>query len=681
VKVRTKPGPKTRGRPGRGAFDPETADRLVERLRNTLFAEQQAVFDDDGDYISFLVPRGGGKTSAWLMRAIRRCVRTKRARCLFIATTREQARILIWDDLKDVVDKLGLGEETGESSFNESRCTFTLTRTGSTIRLVGADDTHEIDKLRGKSFHEIGIDEGASHGLKLLRDLVERVLSPRLGNTDGVICLFGTPGHMLQGLFYDVTRPGSPEHRPYVERDNPDVKPALWSSHAWSLEDGAKHVPAIAKLWERALKDKRKKGWSDDHPVWVRERLGRWAADDTENIYRYRPHLEDGSPWNEWDPERVGPLRIAKLPSDRKDWIVGFGADMGAADPFALHAFAASPSDPTRALYHIFEFEAAPDAKMYAKRIAELLFGPDTGSGLAEPQEPERPHRRGRLARRRARGHGAPRRGDPRRAREGVRLPVRAVAARVRRQTRRDRALQRRPRGRPHEDPEGLEARDPAVVAAVDHRRVRQGEGEQEPAEPLGRRRDHGSRHDRERIRGLLAGRSERARRGDRDAASAIGRGRRRALVVRRRGCVRRRVLGRLGQRVEDRLELEPRDPVAVVAAREFGRNGLAAGASERQLAVAVARAVSLEPPEPRGLDGVRDRPPVVPDVDLLAQDTVGEALDDDGHADRADVVHVAGSGARKAGMRARSFARSATSIQALSSSASIIRSRTSPRM
>jgi hypothetical protein len=388
VKVRTKPGPKTRGRPGRGAFDPETADRLVSRLRNTLFPEQQNVFDDESGFISFLVARGGGKTSAWLMRALRRCIKTKRARVLFIATTVNQARILIWDDLKDVVDKLGLGEDTGESSFNESRHTFTLTRTGATIRLVGADDNHEIDKLRGKSFHEVGIDEGASHAHKLLRDLVERVLAPRLGDTDGVICLFGTPGHLLAGLFYDVTRPGSPHHRPYVDRHSPDAKPAMWSSHAWTMEDGAKHVPAIAKLWARALKDKRDAGWGDDHPVWVRERLGRWAADDTENIYRYRPHLEDGRPWNEWDPERVGPLRIAKLPGDRKDWIVGFGADMGAADPFALHAFAASPSDPTRSLYHIFEFEAAPDSKMYAKRIAELLFGPDTGPGWPNHKSP-----------------------------------------------------------------------------------------------------------------------------------------------------------------------------------------------------------------------------------------------------------------------------------------------------
>ncbi len=379
-------------------FDTEWADRLCHRLLMSAFpGKQRDAVEDPGNFVTFLCARGAGKTTAEILRMLRKMIRVPKARCVYIATTRDAARLLVWDELKDVVEKLGIGPETGESSFAESRLTFTLTRNGSTLRLVGADDEREIDKLRGKSYHEVGIDEAASHPQKLLERLIERVISPRLGDTDGCIVLFGTPGHHLQGLFYEATRPGGsvidkatgqpvrPLHRPYADRDNPEVKPAMWSSHAWNLLDGAEHVPALMKLWKRALEDKAKAGWSDKHPVWCRERLGLWSADDTENMYKYHPHLPaddergpEGSPWNEWNPERIGPLRLAKLPEAFKDWLYAFGADMGSADPFALNVLAGSPTDPTRTLYHVFEFESQPDAKMYGKRIAELLFGPDT---------------------------------------------------------------------------------------------------------------------------------------------------------------------------------------------------------------------------------------------------------------------------------------------------------------
>lgn len=371
----SKPGPKPVARTI-AAFDPCEADRLCRRLLNSAHPKQRSAVEDDGYYVTFLCSRGAGKTAAEILRMLRKMIRIPKARCVYVATTRDTARELIWDDLKDIVERLGLGPDTGESRFNETRMSLTLTRNGSYLRLYGADDNAEIDKLRGKSFHEVGIDEAASHPPKILKDLIERVVGPRLGDKKGCIALFGTPGHILSGLFYDATRDDSPDHCPYAERNNPEFaerkRTALWSSHAWNLEDGAPHVPAIAALWQRALEDKEKYRWSDEHPVWRRERKGLWAADDTTNIYRYSSARDD------WDPERIGPMRVAKLPFlPGAAWVFSLGADMGAADPFALQALAAAPQDPTRTLYHVFEFEAQPDAKMYAKRIAELLFGPD----------------------------------------------------------------------------------------------------------------------------------------------------------------------------------------------------------------------------------------------------------------------------------------------------------------
>jgi hypothetical protein len=48
----------------------------------------------------------------------------------------------------------------------------------------------------------------------------------------------------------------------------------------------------MKRVWHQALLEKERNQWTDDNPVWKREWLGLWAADDTENVFRYRPHDE-----------------------------------------------------------------------------------------------------------------------------------------------------------------------------------------------------------------------------------------------------------------------------------------------------------------------------------------------------------------------------------------------------
>jgi len=275
----------------------------------------------------------------------------------------------MWYPLKDACEALGI-----KARWNETERKVTIDKTGSTIRLVGADDKREIDKLRGQSFHEVQIDEAASYPTDLLDALLFRIVGPRLGDLNGVIVMFGTPGHILAGPFYEATRPGSATHRPWADRNLPEFAGWLgWSSHTWTLEDGAQSVPAMARLWREALREKEANGWTDDNPIWLREYRGQWAADDTTHMFRYRPHVE-GDAWNQWEPERAGPLQFAQLPSERSDWIYGYGLDMGTKDPFALNVFAISPGDPERRIFHVYGFERRD---MYARTIAELLVGHD----------------------------------------------------------------------------------------------------------------------------------------------------------------------------------------------------------------------------------------------------------------------------------------------------------------
>src|SRR5690606_25129001 len=158
---------------------------------------------------------------------------------------------------------------------------------------------------------------------------------------NGTLWLIGTPGHTLRGPFYEVTRPGSDASRPWLERDREEFEGwTSWSFHSWTLSDAAAAgVRAAKNLWAAALQNKANKGWGDEHPVWRREYLGQWAADDTERIYRYRPHDDEGNEWNRWDPERT-PGGLAKLPGSLSDWCFVYGMDFGSKDPFSLEVFA-----------------------------------------------------------------------------------------------------------------------------------------------------------------------------------------------------------------------------------------------------------------------------------------------------------------------------------------------------
>ena len=350
---------------------PDWATGHIALLRGACHPKQLQIVDDPSLLITALVARGGGKSTGAWVRLLETMMCKPRARTVFVAVTKEHAADIIWEKVKTTIEKAGI-----EARFSETKKVVTLVQNGSTLKLAGADDNKEIEKLRGIPFDGVVIDEAASHSAKLLASLVDRIIGPRLGERDGWLMLIGTPGHELRGMFYDATRPGSDRHRPYEERDKHPGWDG-WSSHHWTIEDGAAHVPAMSKLWAAALKKKKLEGWSDTHPIWMREYLGKWAADDTDAVFRYRAvHEETGEAWNQWDPERDGVF--AKLPlRDGKpveDWLHMYALDKGFHDDFAINVFSFSPTDPGKALFHTYCHE---EKKLYARRIAQLFLGED----------------------------------------------------------------------------------------------------------------------------------------------------------------------------------------------------------------------------------------------------------------------------------------------------------------
>lgn len=330
-----------------------------KELLDMLTPRQLDLVLDDSRRIASLVARGGGKTTAGRARFVRRMMRTPKAECVYVALTRTSAEDLMWSPLKDLAEKLEL-----DAHFNETKLKMTLKKNGSYLQLCGADDKKEIEKLRGRPFHEVGIDEGASHKRELLEHLMFRIVGPRMGDYRGTLWVTGTPGHILSGPFYDITRNGSTISRPYADRHKPEYQNWIkWSLHQWSLQENT----AMPHLWEEALIQKAANEWGEDNPIWRREYLGLWAADDTGYIYRYRKHTDDGLEWNIWVPGKKSKINPFGLPEGH-EWFYIFGMDMGWQDPFALVVLAYSPT--CKILYHVYEYS---QRKMLVHQIAKLL--------------------------------------------------------------------------------------------------------------------------------------------------------------------------------------------------------------------------------------------------------------------------------------------------------------------
>jgi hypothetical protein len=237
------------------APDEAWAQRIRDRILGSAHPFQRDAIADPARRFSMLIGRGGTKTSTFRARLALKATHLVKVPLLYFAATRQRAMDLMWFPLKDICEKLGILDEV---TWAEVPLRATFRRTGSTIQLSGCQDTADVEKWRGQSFAEVDIDECGAIRPELLENLVHRIIAPRLGDLDGAIGLGGTPGHILRGLFYDVTRPGSEIHRPYKDRELPEFEGWRgWSSHAWTLEDvislpnAEKRFPALVRCGTR----------------------------------------------------------------------------------------------------------------------------------------------------------------------------------------------------------------------------------------------------------------------------------------------------------------------------------------------------------------------------------------------------------------------------------------------
>lgn len=306
---------------------------LVPKIYATMFDRQIAFVQDKSKLKVARCTRRAGKTQMW-PRAICITALEKPGSLIRVwGPTRQRAKELVWGPLKKFVLDMEIPVEIPE----ESTLTLKFTN-GSEVRMVGADKEKELHKRRGdKTDLEIILEaQNHDHTLKIL---VEDVIRPSLFDTDGSLCMEGTPGIVCAGYFYDVSGDNS------EDRQWKSVKIPGWSCHHWSMIDNPKIDKWNGKKNWREIAiseheyERIRRGWTVDHPTWIREWMGQWVNDHSALFYRVSNNNLFNDSVLPWGP----------------GWTHSLGWDLGARDDMALVVWGFHPD--TNCLYEAFSWK------------------------------------------------------------------------------------------------------------------------------------------------------------------------------------------------------------------------------------------------------------------------------------------------------------------------------------
>lgn len=266
------------------------------------FPSQNAFIEDNSRYIVAQCSRRAGKTNGLAIRFLKTMEKYPRSQCLYLSLTQESARDIMWPVLRELNDLHDLG-----CVFTESKLTVKHPN-GATLRLMGADLSNFIRRLKGRKYPGVAIDEAQDFGTHL-QSLVDDVLTPSISDyPDGWIALTGTPGPVPQGYFFNATQ----------------IKKYGYSYHAWTLLENP-YMPNPAEFIRDLIA---KREWDDNHPTLLREWRNKWVLDVQALWIKYTEKLN----------------HYQELPKEKLNYILGI--DIGFKDADALAVIGWSEKSP-----------------------------------------------------------------------------------------------------------------------------------------------------------------------------------------------------------------------------------------------------------------------------------------------------------------------------------------------
>lgn len=279
------------------------------KIEDFLFDKQLAFVQDPAPNKLAVCSRRAGKTISCAAHLIDTALKEPGVVCLYITLSRNNAKKIIWRELKKINRDYSLN---GEENLSELSITFP---NHSVIYLSGAKDTNEIEKFRGLAIKLCYIDEAQSFR-EYIKELIDDVLSPALMDYSGTLCLIGTPGPIPTGYFHDCS-----------------LESSSWSKHHWTFWDNPFIIEKSKKTHKQMLdRELKRRGVPITDPSIQREWFGKWVLDSDSLLIHYKSSINDFA-------------ALPALPYNSKYHYI-MGVDLGYNDADAIAIIAWSEATP-----------------------------------------------------------------------------------------------------------------------------------------------------------------------------------------------------------------------------------------------------------------------------------------------------------------------------------------------
>lgn len=245
----------------RAALEELARRRLKRRaIVDSCHAKQREVLLDKSRYKAVLAGRRSGKTmmdSRAIALALEESGRDDW--CFYSAITRVVARDLIWAKLEEVNRDHQLGWDMRTHDM------VITTKRGAFFRVLGYDDSGQVEKSAGYRIRLFVADEPHSYATKL-KYLAEQKIGPALGDLGGTLLVNGTPGIARVGWWHEASTGRLPEFKTwhFTVRQNPYF---MRNAEEWIKEE------------------LRIRNWTVETPAFRREILAEWTEDEGAAVY------------------------------------------------------------------------------------------------------------------------------------------------------------------------------------------------------------------------------------------------------------------------------------------------------------------------------------------------------------------------------------------------------------
>lgn len=272
-------------------------------LFDSCFDKQRAPILHPSRQKAIITSRRAGKTNTVLRDICIDASENPHSKYAYLALTGDSAVNIVWKELIFINDEHNLGLHLLRDSL--------LARfpNGAELTLYGVNDVRWLNRFRGAKYRRIVIDEAGEYTINL-RDFILQIIRPTLTDQLGTLWLIGTPGHILSGYWYDITRPEE------------ELREPGWMTFQWNIVDN----PHIAKQWDIELSQMLSDYGTSLYtmPWFIREWMGQWCVDTTDNVYLF-------------DPAKNTTDAYTRSPSDR--FILGVDPGYSDAAGFAVASY------------------------------------------------------------------------------------------------------------------------------------------------------------------------------------------------------------------------------------------------------------------------------------------------------------------------------------------------------